>query len=187
MPSGAKKTLRPGDRFVTGRCMAAQVSVGDQRIAAMAMRAAPGTQHDAKIEQRPRAWREESCELHAGKLSPPATPLLRRCHKSPVSTRRSHGCSTGSIRSEKPLFKPSLNKEIHSVEHLGLESRRVLSKMAQCQFGKNRPDPSTNGWKFTRNRSAGRPQGGDNRCGEAGSSSAPCGNPTPGSRSGHSQ
>jgi hypothetical protein len=26
-----------------------------------------------------------------------------------------------------------------------------LGQIARCQFGKNRPDPSTNGWKFTRN------------------------------------
>jgi hypothetical protein len=53
------------------------------------------------------------------------------------------------MRAEKPLFKPCLNKEIRPVEHLGLESRRVLGKMHQCQFGKNQPDPSTSGWKFT--------------------------------------
>jgi YD repeat-containing protein len=35
------------------------------------------------------------------------------------------------------------------VEHFGLESRRVLGKMRRCQVGKNQPDPSTNGWKFT--------------------------------------
>jgi hypothetical protein len=55
------------------------------------------------------------------------------------------------MRAEKPLFKPCLNKEIRPVEHLGLESRRVLGKMHQCQFGKNQPDPSTSGWKFTQN------------------------------------
>ena len=84
-----------------------------------------------------------------GRLPRRATPLLWRCHKPPVSIRRNYRCSTASIRSETPLFKPGLNKEIRPVEHLGLESRRVLSKMIQCQFGKNRLNPSTNGWKFT--------------------------------------
>jgi hypothetical protein len=56
-----------------------------------------------------------------------------------------HGPTTG----EKPLFKASLNKKIRPVEHLGLESRRVLSRVARCQFGKNRSDTSISGWKFT--------------------------------------
>jgi hypothetical protein len=34
------------------------------------------------------------------------TPLLWRCHKWPVSIRRSHQCSTASLHVQKPLFKP---------------------------------------------------------------------------------
>lgn len=145
----SKKTLRPGGRFVTGGSMAAQVSVGDQRAAKLAMRAGGGTDGCAEIEQRPRVWGQESGELHARILSRPATPLLWRCHKPPVSIRRSHRCSTAPMWAQQPLFKASLNKETRSVEHLGLESRRILGRVNRCQFGKNRPDPSTSGWKFT--------------------------------------
>lgn len=43
--------------------------------------------------------------------------IRRRCHKLAVSIRRSHGCSTDSIRVGTPLFKGGLNKEIRRVEH----------------------------------------------------------------------
>jgi hypothetical protein len=145
----SKKTLCPGGLPVTGGGMAAQITMGDQSPAKLAMRAVAGTNGDAEIEQRPRTRREEWSELHARSLIHRATPFLWRCHKWPVSIRRSHRRSTASIRCQKPLFKPSLNKKIRPVEHLELELRRVLSRMARCQFGQNRPNPSTNGWKFT--------------------------------------
>ena len=129
--------------------MAAQITMGNQEPATLTMRTPAGTDRDTEIEEFPRAGREESGALHDRRLACRATPFFGRCHKSPVSTRRSNRCSTVSIESEKLLFKPSLNKEIHSVEHLGLESRRVLGSVAQCQFGKNRLDSSTNGWKLT--------------------------------------
>jgi hypothetical protein len=127
----SKKTLCPGGLPVTGGGMAAQITMGDQSPAKLAMRAVAGTNGDAEIEQRPRTRREEWSELHARSLIHRATPFLWRCHKWPVSIRRSHRRSTASIRCQKPLFKPSLNKKIRPVEHLECRGR---NKTGQRRF-----------------------------------------------------
>lgn len=72
----SKKTQRPGGRFVTGCGMAAQIAMGDQGIVTLAMRAGTGAYLDTEIEQFPRARREKSGELHAGRLARRATPYF---------------------------------------------------------------------------------------------------------------
>lgn len=91
------------------------------RLFAVAVRASVSADDDAQIEQFHRVGCKESGELHVGRLSDVATPLLWRCHKLPVSIRRSHLCSTAPIRDEKALFNPSLNNGKRDVEHLGLD------------------------------------------------------------------
>jgi hypothetical protein len=88
---------------------------------AVAVRASVSADDDAQIEQFQRAGCKESGELHVGRLSDVATPLLCCCHKLPVSIRRSYLCSTAKTQVEKALFNPDLNNRKRDVEHLRLE------------------------------------------------------------------
>ena len=56
--------------------MSAQIAMGDQGIVTLAMRAGTGAYLDTEIEQFPRARREKSGELHAGRLARRATPYF---------------------------------------------------------------------------------------------------------------
>lgn len=113
----SKKTQSAGDDVVAGFRQATQIAVSNHGFGAATVAATGSADGDAEIEQFQGAWGEEAGELHAASLSGRATPLLRRCHKPPVSTRRSHQRSTAPIQAEKPLFKPSLNNGIRRVEH----------------------------------------------------------------------
>ena len=88
---------------------------------AVAVRASVSADDDAQIEQFQRAGCKESGELHVGRLSDVATPLLCGCHKLPVSIRRRNLCSTAPMRVEKALFKAGLNNGNRGVEHLRLD------------------------------------------------------------------
>ena len=86
-------------------------------LAALAVRAGGGANGEAEIEQLQRVEGEESGELHVGRLSDVATPLLWDCNELSVSIRPVYQCSTAPMRVEKPLFKAGLNSGIRGVEH----------------------------------------------------------------------
>ena len=112
-----KKTQPASNNVVAGLSEAPEVTMSYYGLVALAMAAVGGADDHAQIEQIRRIGDEVGAELHVDRLSCLATRHSGRCYKSLVSIRRRHRCSTAPMRVEKPLFKPSLNKEIRPVEH----------------------------------------------------------------------